>query len=82
MANAGRRATIKDILQATFWEPAMQKSTVADLVQAQPDEVDIDQLIEQLCLLRQFDCPETQLAEPALEAASLPRAECAVVQPL
>jgi hypothetical protein len=33
----------------------MNKTTISELVQAQPDEVDLDELIEQLCLLRTID---------------------------
>jgi hypothetical protein len=33
----------------------MNKTTISELVQAQPDDVDLDELIEQLCLLRTID---------------------------
>ena len=33
----------------------MNKTTISELVQAQPDDVDLDELIEQLCLLRTMD---------------------------
>jgi hypothetical protein len=40
----------------------MNKTTISDLVEAQPDEVDLEQLIEQLCLLRRLEFADEDAA--------------------
>jgi hypothetical protein len=54
---AGRRAA------GVNWEGFVKKSAVLELVQAMPDEIDIDELIDVLQLRRQVDESERAIDE-------------------